>query len=99
MKIAFLGPKATFTDIAVRALFPNEESIPYITIPDCLEAVIKEEVDACVVPLENALEGSVNITVDYLIHEMKLPIVGEVQAPISQHLLVHPNRADNWQEI
>lgn len=99
MKIAFLGPKATFTDIAVRALFPEDEGIPYITIPDCLEAVIIDEVDACVVPLENALEGSVNITIDYLIHEMKLPIVGEIHAPISQHLLVHPDRANTWQEI
>lgn len=99
MKIAFLGPKATFTDIAVRELFPNDEGIPYITIPDCLEAVIKNEVDACVVPLENALEGSVNITLDYLIHEMKLPIMGEVTAPIGQHLLVHPDHKDSWEDL
>ncbi|RTR35447.1 prephenate dehydratase [Robertmurraya yapensis] len=99
MKIAFLGPNATFTDIAVRELFPNDEGIPYITIPDCLDAVIKDEVDACVVPLENALEGSVNITLDYLIHEMKLPILAEVTAPIRQHLMVHPNHQDDWREI
>lgn len=99
MKIAFLGPNATFTDIAVRELFPNDEGIPYITIPDCLDAVIKDEVDACVVPLENALEGSVNITLDYLIHEMKLPILAEVTAPIRQHLMVHPNHQDDWQQI
>ncbi len=99
MKIAFLGPRATFTDIAVRELFPNAEGIPYITIPDCLEAVMKDEVDVCVVPLENALEGSVNITLDYLIHEMKLPIMAEITAPIKQHLLVHPNHQDDWENI
>ncbi|MDQ0156101.1 prephenate dehydratase [Robertmurraya andreesenii] len=99
MKIAFLGPRATFTDIAVRELFPNDEGIPYITIPDCLEAVMKDEVDVCVVPLENALEGSVNITLDYLIHEMKLPIMAEITAPIKQHLLVHPNHQDDWENI
>lgn len=99
MKIAFLGPKATFTDIAVRELFPNDEGIPYTTIPDCLDAVIKKEVDACVVPLENALEGSVNITLDYLIHEMKLPIMAEVTAPIKQHLLVHPIHQNDWQNL
>lgn len=99
MKIAFLGPKATFTDIAVRELFPNDEGIPYITIPDCLDAVIKDEVDACVVPLENALEGSVNITLDYLIHEMKLPIKAEITAPIKQHLLIHPQYWDNWDNL
>lgn len=99
MKIAFLGPKATFTDIAVRELFPNDEGIPYITIPDCLDAVIKDEVDVCVVPLENALEGSVNITLDYLIHEMKLPIKAEITAPIKQHLLIHPQYWDNWDNL
>lgn len=99
MRIAFLGPKATFTDIAVRALFPHDEGIPYTTIPDCLEAVLKEEVDACVVPLENALEGSVNITLDYLIHEMKLPIQAEITAPIKQHLLVHPDHQEDWQNL
>lgn len=99
MLIAFLGPKATFTDIAVRELFPTHEALPYPTIPDCLDAVMKEEVDACVVPLENALEGSVNITIDYLIHEMNLPIVGEITAPIKQHLLVHPNYRDDWDNI
>jgi prephenate dehydratase len=99
MKIAFLGPKATFTDIAVRELFPADERIPYITIPDCLDAVMKDEVDACVVPLENALEGSVNITLDYLIHEMKLPILAEVTAPIRQHLMVHPKYKDDWKSI
>lgn len=99
MKIAFLGPKATFTDIAVREMFPTDEGIPYITIPDCLEAVMKDEVDACVVPLENALEGSVNITLDYLIHEMNLPIIAEVTAPIRQHLLVHPNHETAWGDL
>lgn len=99
MKIAFLGPRATFTDIAVRELFPNDEGIPYITIPDCLEAVMKDEVDVCVVPLENALEGSVNITLDYLIHEMKLPIMAEITAPIKQHLLVHPQHQDDLGNI
>ncbi len=99
MKIAFLGPKATFTDIAVREMFPTEEGIPYMTIPDCLDAVIKNEVDACVVPLENALEGSVNITLDYLIHEMPLPILAEVTAPIRQHLMVHPQNKEEWKNI
>ena len=98
MKIAFLGPKATFSDLAVQAMFPNDEAIPYVTIPDCLDAVMKKEADVCVVPLENALEGSVNITLDYLIHEINLPIIGEVTTPIKQHFLVHPDNADNWEE-
>lgn len=99
VKVAFLGPRATFTDLAVREMFPEGESIPYMTIPDCLDGVMAEEVDVALVPLENALEGSVNITLDYLIHEINLPIIGEITAPIKQHLLVHPNHKEEWKNV
>ncbi|GLB58354.1 prephenate dehydratase [Cytobacillus sp. NCCP-133] len=98
MKIGFLGPKATFTDIAARSLFPKESAVPYPTIPDCFDALIDNEIDLAVVPLENALEGSVNITLDYLIHEVDLPIVGELTAPIRQHFMVHPDNLGKWAE-
>ncbi|WP_282155375.1 prephenate dehydratase [Cytobacillus gottheilii] len=98
MKIGFLGPQATFTDIAVRGLFPNETRIPLQTIPDCFDVLNEGKVDLAVIPIENALEGSVNITLDYLIHEAKKPIIGEITAPIRQHLMVHPLHQDKWNE-
>jgi prephenate dehydratase len=99
MKIGYLGPKATFTDLAVTTVFPNAEKVPYNTIPECIDAVSSGEVELGVVPLENAIEGSVNLTIDYLVHEQTLPIVGEIVAPIQQHLMVHPNHADDWTAI
>lgn len=99
LKVGFLGPKGTFTKIAVNELFPEENKIPFQTIPACIDAVTKGEVDYGVVPLENAIEGSVNLTVDYLIHEKTLPIVGEIIVPIRQHLMVHPINASKWKEI
>lgn len=98
MKVGYLGPRATFTDIAVRNMFPDDTGVPYITIPSCMDAVVDGEVDVAVVPLENALEGSVNITLDYLVHEVDLPILGEIRVPIRQHFMVHPNNADKWRE-
>lgn len=97
-KIAFLGPTATFSDLAVRHAFPEEERIPYSTIPACMDAVIKKEVDLAVVPIENTLEGTVNLTIDYLFHEADLYVVGEATAPIQQHLLVHKRYAQEWEE-
>ena len=47
-------------------MFSRARPIPYRTIPDCMDAVDHQEVDLAVVPVENALEGSVNITLDYL---------------------------------
>lgn len=99
MKTGYLGPKATFTDLAVREMFPDYEAVAFKTIPDCIEAVVNDEIDIAVVPLENALEGSVNITLDYLIHEVDLPVRGEISAPIRQHLMVHPNQSENWKEL
>ena len=99
MKIGYLGPKATFTDLAVTTMFPEVKKIPYFTIPECVDAVTNNEVDLGVVPLENAIEGSVNLTIDYLVHEKTLPIVGEIIAPIQQHLMVHPNNSSNWREV
>ena len=98
MKVGYLGPKATFTNIAVNKLFPDAEKLPFMTIPNCMDAVMQGDVEAALVPVENTLEGSVNITLDYLIHEVDLPIKGEITVPIKQHLMVHPNLKDSWKE-
>ncbi len=99
MKIGYLGPEATFTDYAVRQLFPEAERIPFVSIPECMDAATAGEIDAAIVPLENSIEGSVNLTIDYLVHETDLQIVGEAVVPIRQHLLVHPNHLDKWKEV
>lgn len=95
-KVAFLGPAATFTDMAVSAAFPEENRLPCVTIPECMEYVLEGKADFAVVPIENALEGTVNLTIDHLFHEADLTIVGELTAPIQQHLLVHPDNAHRW---
>ncbi len=97
--MAYLGPKGTFTHLAAQELFSNEWTIPYKTIPECIEAVAEGQVDLAIVPLENALEGSVPLTIDYLFHEVNLYVVGEVLSPIEQHLMVHKNQAANWENV
>ncbi|MBL4951256.1 prephenate dehydratase [Neobacillus sp. OS1-32] len=99
MKVGYLGPKATFSELAVKKVFEGFEHKPYQTIPECMDAVSRHEVELAVVPLENALEGSVNITLDYLTQVAKLPIIGEITIPIKQHLMVHPANADKWQNV
>lgn len=88
--IAFLGPHGTFTEEAAR-LFPlHRECVfkPYGSIVDVIAAVNRGEADYGVAPMENSIEGSVNATLDWLIHEVDLPIIAELALPISQHLLV-----------
>ncbi|RSL34391.1 prephenate dehydratase [Salibacterium salarium] len=98
-KIGYLGPMGSFTEIAAQSIFPSGERHSFSTIPACMAAASEGEIDVAVVPMENAIEGSVNMTLDYLIHKHELPIIGEVTVPIEQHLLVHPERADAWNEI
>ncbi|WKA56267.1 prephenate dehydratase [Planococcus shixiaomingii] len=89
-QISFLGPEASFTHLAALKVFPDSSLVPFTTIPECIEAVAEGRVDYAVVPLENALEGSVPLTIDYLFHEAQLFVTAEVLSPIEQHLLVHP---------
>jgi len=89
-KLAFLGPRGTFTEEAARALTGHAglQYLPYPSIIDVLSGVAKAEIAYGVVPMENSIEGTVNSTLDWLIHEVDLPILAELALPISQHLLV-----------
>ncbi|WCK53626.1 prephenate dehydratase [Aneurinibacillus sp. Ricciae_BoGa-3] len=101
-KIAFFGPHGTNTEEAARVIFNGETDrlYPYRTIPDCLEAVADNQADFAVVPLENSIEGSVNVTVDWLIHKVDLPIRAEISMPIGQHLMAGKRKTPvNYKEI
>ncbi|WP_312398064.1 prephenate dehydratase [Chryseobacterium sp.] len=100
MKIAFLGPQASFTQLAATQLFPNEELIPQTNILDCFTAVENGEVDKAVVPLENSIEGTVSMTLDYLYKTSDIKIEAEAVMPIAHHLMIHPNNeADELEKI
>ncbi|MEC5422053.1 prephenate dehydratase [Virgibacillus sp. C22-A2] len=97
--IGYLGPKGTFTKLAVDTVFNGETKRSFDTIPECIDAVAKNEIDIGVVPLENAIEGTVQLTVDYLVHQVRLPIIAEIVVPIQQHLLVNSAFKGNLSHI
>ncbi|MCW3162588.1 prephenate dehydratase [Chryseobacterium oryctis] len=90
MKIAFLGPQASFTQLAAAQLFYDEEFLPQANILDCFTAVENGEVDKAVVPLENSIEGTVSMTLDYLYKTPNIKIEAEAVMPIAHHLMIHP---------
>lgn len=92
MKIAFLGPEASFTQLTATQLFPNDELIPKANILDCFLAVQNNEVDKAVVPLENSIEGTVSMTLDYLYQTPEIKIEAEAVMPIAHHLMIHPSQ-------
>lgn len=95
MKIAFLGPEASFTQLTATQLFPNYELIPKVNILDCFLAVQNNEVDKAVVPLENSIEGTVSMTLDYLYQTPEIKIEAEAVMPIAHHLMIHPSQEND----
>jgi chorismate mutase/prephenate dehydratase len=99
MRVSFLGPEGTFThQAAVRHFGENGEFLPARTIASVFDEVESGGADMGVVPVENALEGTVNITLDRLI-DSPLHIVGEVLLSIDIHLLTKAKRLDEIERV
>ena len=89
MRVAFLGPPGTFTEEALLSdpELAAGELVPLASIPEVIAAVESGRADVGVVPVENAIEGSVNVTLDALAFESALLIQDEIVRPVSLNLL------------
>jgi chorismate mutase/prephenate dehydratase len=87
LKVAYLGPEATFThEAALRSFGSSIELEPQITVAEVFARVERGEVQHGVVPVENSMEGAVTHTLDELMNS-PLKICGEVYLPVSQNLI------------
>ena len=90
MRVGYLGPEGTFTQAAaLSAPGAGEfELVARETIHDTVLAVRDGDVELSVVPIENSLEGSVNITLDALVFDAEsVRIVGETVLGVEQCLI------------
>jgi prephenate dehydratase len=89
LRVAYLGPEGSFTEEALRASAPEgAEPVPYGSIHETVMAVQGGETDLALVPIENALEGSVSATLDLLAGEAHgVRIAREVVLPV-HHCLI-----------
>src|SRR5690242_10110535 len=87
MKIAYLGPEATFThQAAIRRFGSSLRYASQKTITDVFTEVAKNRADDGVVPVENTTEGVVTHTLDMFV-DSDLKIVAQIVLPV-QHCLV-----------
>lgn len=88
-RIAFLGPEGTVSQEAAVCFFRGEshDYLPFKSIPDVFMAVESGRADWGVIPIENTIEGSVRLHMDWLIHEAHLPILAEWTYPSMQNLI------------
>ena len=87
LKVAYLGPKFTFThEAAKRAFGASVEFEPHPSVSEVFARVERGEAHHGVVPVENSMEGIVIHTLDEFT-DSPLKICGEVYLPVSQHLV------------
>src|SRR5262245_11983660 len=88
VRVAYLGPEATFTHMAVKRQFGlSARAIPVGTIAGVFEEVARGGADFGVVPVENSTEGVVNHTLDTFLGS-ELKISAEIVLEVNQCLLV-----------
>jgi len=94
LKIAYLGPEATFTHQASIKRFGSQvEYVPCEGIADVFLHVERGDCDYGVVPIENSIEGAVNHTLDMFM-DSDLRICSQVILDISHSLLARCAKKD-----
>lgn len=91
--MGFLGPAGTFTEQALltQADLAAAERVPLPSIAAVLAAVAAGDVDLGFVAIENAIEGTVAVTLDTLVFGPgELLVQREVVTPVRLHLLAPP---------
>jgi prephenate dehydratase len=90
--VGYLGPPGTFCEQAL--LTQNDlaagQLVALPSIIDVIEATSNGDVELGVVPVENAIEGAVNVTLDTLAFEADLLIQREIVISVQMNLLALP---------
>lgn len=87
MKIAYQGIKGSYSYQAIAHLKGEPVGLP--TFREVYQAVERGDADLGLLPIENALTGTIHETLD-LLNEGKLKIVGEISIPIEHCLMALP---------
>jgi len=99
MKVAFLGPKATFSHLAAMQHFGlSAELVPQKAIPAVFEEVAKGRALYGLVPVENSTEGVISHTLDMFM-ESNLKINAEVLLEVSHYLLSRTGRIEDVKKV
>jgi chorismate mutase / prephenate dehydratase len=99
LKIAYLGPAATYSESAARKHFGSAPGLePCPSIDDVFRAVAAGSADYGVVPVENSTEGAVGRTLDLLLTS-PLSICGEINLPIHHQLMTKSSAIDGIKHI
>ena len=92
--VSYLGPEGTYTQEACTLFFNGEGTyLPQADVSASVQAVVDGASTYAVIPQENTIGGPVAEYLDEVISHEGLSVVGEVELPINQNLLVLPGTA------
>ncbi len=87
LKIAYMGPEASFSNLAALKRFGSQVSfVACGSIPDVFLEVERDAADYGVVPIENSIEGAVTHTLDVLV-DSDLKICAQIILDVAHNLL------------
>jgi len=99
LKVAYLGPRATFTHMAGMQQFGlAAQYVPVESIKDVFNEVERGRADYGVVPIENSSSGAVIYTLDMFI-DSDLKISAEIMLEVAQHLLNKSGKLEDIKKI
>jgi len=88
-RVAFQGERGSFSEDAVMKFFAPADTLPCRYLPQVFEAILSDEADFGVIPVENSQAGSINESYDLLL-KYELNIFGELDLRVSHCLLALP---------
>ena len=90
MHLYYLGPKGTFSYLAAKQFESHEQYdfIPLSNLHEVIQSVSKDKQAVGIVPIENSIEGTINIVADSLAHH-DVYAHGEIQLDIDFSLYGH----------
>ncbi len=87
IRVAYLGPAGTFSEMAALKQFGHAvEALPFASFDEVFRAAETGEADFAVVPVENSTEGAVGRSLDLLL-QTPLRICGEIRLRVHQNLM------------
>lgn len=99
LKVACLGPAATFTHLAaIRHFGSSAAFLPVNSIKDVFECVQSGTAEYGVVPIENSSEGVITYTLDMFL-DFDLTISAEVMLEVSHNLLSKDGNIENIRKV
>jgi chorismate mutase/prephenate dehydratase len=99
LKVAYLGPEGTFSELALRKQFGQAvEGEPCASIDEVFRAVESGGAQFAVVPVENSAEGAVGRTLDLLL-KTPLRICAEIALRVHQNLMRRSGGLDGVSKV